>query len=68
MNSLTLPDIATQTITARLPLERVGMASITQPILPLGQRLTAQNIVGVSLDDAAARPFIETDFGSCSTT
>ncbi|SEJ61310.1 GTP cyclohydrolase I [Pseudomonas linyingensis] len=55
MNSLTLPDIAAQTTTARLPLERVGMAGIAQPVVLLGQRLAARVAAGVSLDDAAAR-------------
>lgn len=55
MNSLSLPDIAAQTTTARLPLERVGMAGIAQPVVLLGQRLAARVSAGVSLDDAAAR-------------
>lgn len=55
MNSLSLPDIAAQTSSAQLPLERVGMAGIAQPVVLHGQRLAARISAGVSLDDAAAR-------------
>lgn len=55
MNSLSLPDIAAQTTTARLPLEWVGMAGIALPVVLHGQRLAARVSAGVSLDDSAAR-------------
>ena len=55
MNSLSLPDIAAQTSSAQLPLERVGMAGIAQPVVLHGQRLATRISAGVSLDDAAAR-------------
>lgn len=55
MNSLSLPDIAVQTTTARLPLEWVGMDGIAQPVIVHGQRLAARVAAEVSLDDAAVR-------------
>lgn len=55
MNSLSLPDIAAQTATAHLPLERVGMAGIALPVLLGGQRIAARANAAVSLDDGAAR-------------
>jgi GTP cyclohydrolase I len=55
MNSLSLPDIAAQTTSARLPLEQVGMAGIALPVVLHGQRLAARVSAAVSLDDAAAR-------------
>ena len=55
MHALTLPDIAAQTATARLPLDWVGMAGIALPLRLHGQRIAARASAGVSLDDAAAR-------------
>ncbi|MFJ2280861.1 GTP cyclohydrolase FolE2 [Pseudomonas sp. NPDC087803] len=55
MNSLTLPDIATQAARQALPLEWVGMCGIASPVLLEGQRLNARADAGVSLDDGEAR-------------
>ncbi len=55
MNSLTLPDIATQAARQALPLEWVGMRGIALPVLLEGQRLNAKADAGVSLDDGEAR-------------
>jgi GTP cyclohydrolase I len=55
MNSLTLPDIATQASRQALPLEWVGMRGIALPVLLDGQRLSAKADAGVSLDDGEAR-------------
>ncbi|MCO7626187.1 GTP cyclohydrolase FolE2 [Pseudomonas fluorescens] len=55
MNSLTLPDIATQAARQTLPLEWVGMRGIALPVLLEGQRLNANADAGVSLDDGEAR-------------
>ncbi len=55
MNASLLPDIAAQTSTACLPLQRVGMAGIAQPLRLHGERLAARIDAGVSLDDAGAR-------------
>ncbi|MBT9264318.1 GTP cyclohydrolase I FolE2 [Pseudomonas sp. MG-9] len=55
MNSLTLPDIATQAARQALPLEWVGMRGIALPVLLEGQRLSAKADAGVSLDDGEAR-------------
>ncbi|MHA3734206.1 GTP cyclohydrolase FolE2 [Pseudomonas sp. Eth.TT006] len=55
MNSLTLPDIATQAARQALPLEWVGMRGIALPVLLDGQRLNAKADAGVSLDDGEAR-------------
>jgi len=55
MNSLTLPDIATQAARQALPLEWVGMRGIALPVLLEGQRLNANADAGVSLDDGEAR-------------
>ena len=55
MNSLTLPDIATQVARQALPLEWVGMRGIALPVLLEGQRLNANADAGVSLDDGEAR-------------
>ena len=55
MNSLTLPDIATQVARQALPLEWVGMRGIALPVLLEGQRLNAKADAGVSLDDGEAR-------------
>jgi GTP cyclohydrolase I len=55
MNSLTLPDIATQAARQALPLDWVGMCGIALPVLLQGQRLSAKADAGVSLDDGEAR-------------
>ncbi|PCM50368.1 GTP cyclohydrolase I FolE2 [Pseudomonas fluorescens] len=55
MNSLTLPDIATQAARQALPLDWVGMFSIALPVLLQGQRLSAKADAGVSLDNGEAR-------------
>lgn len=55
MNSLTLPDIATQSTRQALPLDWVGMRGIAMPILLEGQRINAKLDAGVSLDDGEAR-------------
>lgn len=55
MNSLSLPDIAAQTVRQNLPLEWVGMRGIALPVLLDGQRLSAKADAGVSLDDGEAR-------------
>lgn len=55
MNSLTLPDIATQAARQALPLDWVGMCGIALPVLLAGQRLSAKADAGVSLDDGEAR-------------
>ena len=55
MNSLTLPDIATQAARQALPLDWVGMRGIALPVLLEGQRLNAKADAGVSLDDGEAR-------------
>lgn len=55
MNSLTLPDIATQAARQALPLDWVGMCGIALPVLLGGQRLSAKADAGVSLDDGEAR-------------
>ncbi|WP_202369249.1 GTP cyclohydrolase FolE2 [Pseudomonas sp. MWU318] len=55
MNSLTLPDIATQAARQALPLDWVGMCGIALPVLLEGQRLSAKADAGVSLDDGEAR-------------
>ena len=55
MNSLTLPDIATQAAHQALPLEWVGMCGIALPIVLEGQRLNAKADAGVSLEDDDAR-------------
>lgn len=55
MNSLTLPDIATQAARQALPLDWVGMCGVALPILLQGQRLSAKADAGVSLDDGEAR-------------
>ncbi|RON92989.1 GTP cyclohydrolase FolE2 [Pseudomonas fluorescens] len=55
MNSLTLPDIATQATRQALPLDWVGMCGIALPVLLQGQRLSAKADAGVSLDDGEAR-------------
>jgi GTP cyclohydrolase I len=55
MNSLTLPDIATQVARQALPLDWVGMCGIALPVLLEGQRLSAKADAGVSLDDGEAR-------------
>ncbi|POA19443.1 MULTISPECIES: GTP cyclohydrolase FolE2 [unclassified Pseudomonas] len=55
MNSLTLPDIATQAARQALPLDWVGMCGIALPVLLQGQRLSAKADAGVSLDNGEAR-------------
>lgn len=55
MNSLTLPDIATQAARQALPLDWVGMCGIALPVVLQGQRLSAKVDAGVSLDDGEAR-------------
>jgi len=55
MNSLILPDIATQAARQALPLDWVGMCGIALPVLLLGQRVSAKADAGVSLDDGEAR-------------
>ncbi|MCU1775371.1 GTP cyclohydrolase FolE2 [Pseudomonas sp. 13B_3.2_Bac1] len=55
MNSLTLPDIATQVARQALPLDWVGMCGIALPVLLEGQRLSAKADAGVSLDDGESR-------------
>jgi GTP cyclohydrolase IB len=55
MNSLTLPDIATQAAHQALPLDWVGMCGIALPIVLEGQRLNAKADAGVSLEDGDAR-------------
>ncbi|MBV4486065.1 GTP cyclohydrolase FolE2 [Pseudomonas sp. SWRI153] len=55
MNSLTLPDIATQNSRQALPLEWVGMHGIALPVLLEGQRVSAKADAGLSLDDGEAR-------------
>lgn len=55
MNSLTLPDIATQAARQALPLDWVGMCGIALPVLLQCQRLSAKADAGVSLDDGEAR-------------
>jgi GTP cyclohydrolase I len=55
MNSLTLPDIATQAAHQALPLDWVGMCGIALPIVLEGQRLNAKADAGVSLEDDDAR-------------
>jgi GTP cyclohydrolase I len=55
MNSLTLPDIATQAARQALPLEWVGMRGVALPVLLEGQRLNAKADAGVSLDDGETR-------------
>lgn len=55
MNSLTLPDIATQAARQALPLDWVGMCGIALPVLLAGQRLSAKADAGVSLDYGEAR-------------
>ena len=55
MNSLTLPDIATQAARQALPLDWVGMCGIALPVLLAGQRLSAKADAGVSLDNGEAR-------------
>ncbi|MCL7461377.1 GTP cyclohydrolase FolE2 [Pseudomonas sp. NW5] len=55
MNAPLLPDIAAQTSTALLPLARVGMAGIAQPLRLEGERLMARISAAVSLDDPTAR-------------
>ncbi|MHC8317007.1 GTP cyclohydrolase FolE2 [Pseudomonas sp. LB3P31] len=55
MNSLNLPDIATQASHQSLPLDWVGMHGIAIPVLIYGQQLTAKADAGVSLDDGDTR-------------
>jgi len=55
MNSLTLPDIATQAARQALPLDWGGMCGIALPVLLQGQRLSAKADAGVSLDNGEAR-------------
>jgi GTP cyclohydrolase I len=55
MNSLTLPDIATQAAHQALSLDWVGMYGIALPIVLEGQRLNAKADAGVSLEDDDAR-------------
>ena len=55
MNSLTLPDMAAQTLDQQQPLDWVGMADIALPVRLHGQPIAARAAAGVSLDDGAAR-------------
>jgi GTP cyclohydrolase IB len=55
MNSLTLPDIAAETLRENVPLEWVGMQGIALPIVVQGKPLSAKADAGVSLDDGEAR-------------
>jgi GTP cyclohydrolase I len=55
MNTLTLPDIASQPMTLQPTLDWVGMQDIALPLQINGQRLTARADAGVSLDDGSAR-------------
>lgn len=55
MTSLTLPDIATQSLPEAVPLEWVGMCGIAVPLQFEGRTLNAQADAGVNLEDGAAR-------------
>ena len=55
MNSLTLPDMAAQTLDQQQPLDWVGMADIALPVRLHGQPIAARAAAGVSLDNGAAR-------------
>ncbi|WP_028693114.1 GTP cyclohydrolase FolE2 [Pseudomonas cremoricolorata] len=55
MTSLSLPDIAAQTVPHATALEWVGMCGIALPIVFEQQRVSAIADAGVSLDDAHAR-------------
>lgn len=55
MNSLTLPDMAAQTLDQQQPLDWVGMHGIALPLRLHGQLIAGRAAAGVSLDDGAAR-------------
>ncbi|AIR88818.1 GTP cyclohydrolase FolE2 [Pseudomonas cremoricolorata] len=55
MTSLSLPDIAAQTVPHATALEWVGMCGIALPVVFEQQRVSAVADAGVSLDDAQAR-------------
>ena len=55
MNSLTLPDMAAQTLDQQQPLDWVGMADIALPVRLHGQPIAARAAAGVSLDNGATR-------------
>lgn len=55
MNSLTLPDMAAQTLDQQQPLDWVGMNGIALPLRLHGQLIAGRAAAGVSLDDGAAR-------------
>lgn len=55
MNTLTLPDIASQASHQEQRLSWVGMGEIALPLLLDGQRINARADIGVSLDDGKTR-------------
>ena len=55
MNSLTLPDMAAQTLEQQQPLDWLGMADIALPVRLHGQSIAARAAAGVNLDDGAVR-------------